>query len=292
MPENRTSSRSAASARRAAALIAAALLLALSGTVLAVVEGAAAVTCTATMTVSGPSHGNLTVTPGSTSVRLGACVEFDNSSPAKVTLTVTETGGKTDSRTIQQRGSTTVTPASLGKASVDVTEPILLGIGGTAHGSATVTVKPAPAGTSSSPTPTGKHTTPGTKPDVAPKPKKSKHGSNGKHGKNGKHTPKPHATGIKLPPLPPLPTAGFTTLPKASNPVVAPGPPTSAPITDTSTPVAAVIGGPIEPGTNNTRGLPEAVGVLVVLGLVTGWGRVLLATTAPVDSRPEGEHRA
>jgi hypothetical protein len=55
--------------------------------------------------------------------------------------------------------------------------------------------------------------------------------------------------------------------------------------------VAAVIGGPLEPTGGNGRGLPVAVGVLVVLGMVTGWGRVLLAGSGAVDNRPKGEHR-
>jgi hypothetical protein len=100
---------------------------------------------------------------------------------------------------------------------------------------------------------------------------------------------------VKLPPLPPLPTTGITGLagglPQASQPVVAPGLTSAPPITESSTPVAAVIAGPLDPAGNNGRGLPEAVGVLVVLGLVTGWGRVLLAQPVAVDNRRKGSHR-
>jgi hypothetical protein len=279
-----------ARARRTGALVVASLLLALSGTMITVVDHAAAASCTASVTISGPHSGQLTLSPSGPTVQLGGCVSYSNSTPAKVTLTVTQSGG-TKTASIPQSSSATVKPAAAGKATVSATEPILLGLGGTAKGSGSITVKAAPKSTPSSSAsahPTGKHSsTPTAKPDVAPHPKKH---HKAKHG-NAKHAPGPHATGIQLPPLPPLPTAGITTLPKASNPVVAPGPATAPPITDTSTPVAAVISGPIEPGASNGRGLPEAIAVLVVLGLVSGWGRVLLASPAPVDGDPDGRHR-
>ena len=49
-------------------------------------------------------------------------------------------------------------------------------------------------------------------------------------------------------------------LPRASNPLVAPGPTSAPAVTDSSSPVAAVIGGPLEPTGDNRRGLPIAVG--------------------------------
>jgi hypothetical protein len=85
-------------------------------------------------------------------------------------------------------------------------------------------------------------------------------------------------------------------LPKGSKPVVAPGQvgttDVAHPGTTTSTsPVAAVLSGPIEPLDSNRRGLPVAIGVLVVLGIATGWGRVLLATSGPGDNRFKGDHQ-
>jgi hypothetical protein len=119
-------------------------------------------------------------------------------------------------------------------------------------------------------------------------------GNGNGNGHGHKKTPTPHATGIELPPLPPLPKVGVTSLPKGSKPLVAPGLPATGvapPSTSQSaSPVAAVISGPIEPLDNNSRGLPVAIGVLVVLGIATGWGRVLLATTGSGDNRRKSAH--
>jgi hypothetical protein len=222
-------------------------------------------------------------------VKLGECVSFTNATDSKVTLNVT--GGRrsyqvTLVKGASASGSAGYVPDSVGKDTIAATAPVLLGIG-KVSGSGTITVAAAP---SASPTntatatakPTGHHPTkPTAKPHGSSTPKHSQH-----------HSPTPHATGIKLPPLPPLPTTGVTgPVPKGSNPVVAPGPTSAPPVSDSSTPVAAIIAGPLDPVENNGRGLPEAVGVLVVLGLATGWGRVLLAHPGAVDDRPRGNHR-
>jgi hypothetical protein len=289
MPEMVASASSARNdVRRTAVLVVASLLVALSGTMIAVVDHAAAAACTATVKISDPNGSQLTLSPSSVSVVLGGCVTYSNSTTGTVTLTVTETGTTTKTAKVTEGSTATVKPAAAGKASVTANGGLL----NLVKGSGSITVKPqAKSGPSSSasPQPSGKHSsTPTTKPDVAPHPKHNHKKS--KAGK-GKHTPRPHATGIKLPPLPPLPTAGIAALPKASNPVVAPGPVSAPAVTDTSTPVAAIVSGPIEPGSSNGRGLPEAIAVLVVLGLVSGWGRVLLASPAPVDGDSKGVHR-
>jgi hypothetical protein len=272
-------------------MVVASLLLALSGTMIAAIDHADAASCAA-VTITNPSNGShLTLSPSSVSIVLGGCVSYANDTQAQVTVTVTPPSGPATNTSIAKSASATVKPAVAGKDTVAAKRTGLLSLLGNATGSGSITVKAAPkSGPSSSASaqPSGKHSpTPTSKPDVAPHPKKH---HTTKHG-NTKHTPGPHATGIKLPPLPPLPIAGVTSLPKASNPVVAPGPVTAPSITDTATPVAAVISGPIEPGASNGRGLPEAIAVLVVLGLVSGWGRVLLASPAAVDGDPEGRHR-
>jgi hypothetical protein len=265
-----------------------AVVLALIGLMVATVDGAAASSsCARTMTISGPTNGHLVLTPNPAKVQLGGCVAFANATNAKVSLAV---AGKPKYSTVLAKGDTTSSSASyapdaLGKDVVAAASKAVLIIPVT--GSASITVTPAPKVSptaSGSPTPSGKRTgTPSVSPDVAPSPKHPKKTA----------TPKP--TGIKLPPLPPLPSTGATGVPIGTNPLVAPGPTSASAspvtVTGSQSPVAAMIAGPLEPPDNDSRGLPEAVGVIVVLGLAAGWGRVLLAQPRPVDDRSRGDHR-
>lgn len=268
-----------------------------AGLAIAAADGAAAATCAAKVTISGPSHGHLVLSPSSVKVQVGSCVEYVNSTNTKLTLTISQ-GNKTvyGPTGIAGGGAADFTPSSAGKDSVSASSQVLL-IKFTGGGSVTATASASPHPTkSSSPKPTPKQSKPPSKhPRVAPKPNKSTNSHGSKNGKNQKkQTPAPHATGIRLPPLPPLPSVGVTALPKGSKPLVAPGestPPAGAPTTGSTSPVAAVLSGPIEPLDSNRRGLPVAVGVLVVLGIATGWGRVLLAASGPGDNRGKGDHR-
>jgi plastocyanin len=273
-----------------------------AGLTIAAATPAAAAGCAATVTISGPSHGHLVLSPNSVKVQTGQCVAFVNSTSSKVTLSVSRSGKTLYSAGISKGGAADFTASSAGTDAVSASSQVLL-LKFTGGGSVTATAPPSPHPTkSNSPTsPNPKHTPSSpTHPKVASNPKHPKHQSN-KHGGNQKkkskqQTPTPHATGIKLPPLPPLPKVGVTALPKGSKPVVAPGQVSTTtaaqPGTTTSTsPVAAVLSGPIEPLDSNRRGLPVAIGVLVVLGIATGWGRVLLATSGPGDNRFTGDHQ-
>jgi plastocyanin len=271
---------------RTVTVVATSLLTAIGGVTFAAVESAAATSCAATITISGPTNGKLVLTPRSVSVAVGDCVGFTNAAASQVTVNVANgayaaTLGKGATAT----GKAGFKPKATGKDAVTATGKALLLLKAPT-GSASISVTPAPSHTptpSGSPKPNGGgHSSgkPRKHPSVAPHPHKSK-----------RHTPRPKATGIKLPKLPPLPTTGITALPRASNPLVAPGPASAPAVTDSSSPVAAVIGGPLEPTGDNRRGLPVAVGVLVVLGMVTGWGRVLLAQPSAVDNRAKGDHR-
>jgi plastocyanin len=281
--------------RRVSTMAMASLVTVLAAGFVAATGDAAATGCAATITISGPSRGDLVLTPARLKVGVGACVAFTNSAATQVSLSVTNGGGTNVYTATLAKGTTKAYRPKVGKDTATATgkPPLnILGqpVGPKPTGTATITVSSPPSTSptgSGSPAPGG-HSSgkPVNRPTVASKPHGSKH-----------HTPRPRATGIKLPPLPPLPTAGFTApLPRASNPVVAPGPSSAPPVTTTSSPVAAVIGGPLEPTGDNGRGLPVAVAVLVVLGMVTGWGRVLLAApgagdTGAVDNHPKGQHR-
>jgi hypothetical protein len=276
--------------RRAGWIVAASVLLALSGVAMAVVAGATTKACPTTVTISGSV--SLALSPSAATAEVDNCVAFHNATTTTVTVTVTRGGVTLYQPRKLAKGATTSTsvsflPTSKGTDTDKATAlPSVLGKSlGSASG--TISVSPAagakPTPTHGSPTPGGGHSsTPAVHPDVAPSPK---------HGKHPKHS-NPQPTGIALPPLPPLPSTGVTALPLGSNPVVAPGPTSgSTTSTATSSPAAAVIAGPIEPADDDRRGLPEAVGVVLALGLATGWGRVLLAAPDAVDDAPRGNHR-
>jgi plastocyanin len=277
------------------------MLVVSAGLSIAGATGAAAAGCAATVTISGPSHGHLVLSPSSVKVQTGQCVAFVNSTSSKVTLSISRSGKSLYGAGIAKGGSAAFTPTSAGTDAVSASSQVLL-LKFTGGGSVTVTAPPSPhPSKSNSPksnNPNPKHSSSPKHPQVASNPKGSKHQS-GKHAnqkKSRQQTPTPHATGIKLPPLPPLPKVGVTALPKGSKPVVAPGQVSTTdaahPGATTSTsPVAAVLSGPIEPLDSNRRGLPVAIGVFVVLGIATGWGRVLLATSGPGDNRLQGDHQ-
>jgi plastocyanin len=273
------------------------MLASAAGLTIAAASSAAAASCTAKVTISGPSHGHLVLSPSSVKVQVGNCVEYVNSATSKVTLTISQ-GSRTvfGPRDIAKGSATSFTPSSAGRDTVSASSQVLL-LKFTGGGSVTATAPSSPHPTKSgSPKPTPKTSkSPSKHPNVAPNPKHP-HKQANKNGKSQKkQTPQPHATGIKLPPLPPLPSVGVTALPKGSKPLVAPGetvpPAVAQPGTNSTSPVAAVLSGPIEPLDSNRRGLPVAVGVLVVLGIATGWGRVLLAASGPGDKRSKGDHK-
>lgn len=275
--------------RKASWISAAWLLLGLGGVAFATTAAAATNTCahTVTMTVSRTGLANLAlaVKPSAVKVQVGDCVAFHNATHSGVTVTVTGTssyGPVTLTAGATTGRNASFAPQAAGTDSLTATTPLVT------PGHGTIAVSPAPSPT---PTPTtirgstkpsgGHSSSPAAHPTVASSPKHSK-------------SPSPRPTGVSLPPLPPLPSSGVTAVPLGSNPVVAPGPVTPTPSstsTATASPAPLVLSGPLEPADNNRRGLPEAVGVCVVLGLATGWGRVLLASPEAVDDDPNGDHR-
>jgi plastocyanin len=249
-------------------------------------RGAAATGCAATMTVSGPQSGHLVLTPSHVDATVGDCIAFHDDTTSSTSIAVTA-GGKTVYSATVTKGATTSPktsfhPTAAGKDTVEVKVTTVLVL--TSKGSGTVDVSaaasptPTPSKDGSSPRPSsGRSPSPGSKPKVASAPK---------HHHAAKQHAKPKPTGIKLPPLPPLPTSVATApaVPRGTNPLVAPGPtaPATQPSSTSSSPAAAVVvSGPIEPADDDSRGLPEVVGVAILLGLAIGWGRVLLA--AAVD---------
>jgi hypothetical protein len=280
---------------------------------LASMSDASADSCS-TITVSGPSGGHLVLSPSKVKATVGDCIAFKNATSGAISLSSNSSPSYSAS---VPKGATTSSgtafhPKNSGTDTITATGTTLLILKDT--GTATIDVSAAPK-----PTPTatkspghgkqgggksGKGGKGGKSPTVAPHPHHKHHGSGqGRSGKHGSGNPKPHATGINLPPLPPLPTTGASAIapPKGTNPLVAPHPTQTAAVTttDSSTPVAAVISGPIEPIDSDRRGLPVAVGLVVVIGLATGWGRVLLAQPAAngsarkpaVDGRRRATHR-
>src|SRR5581483_4919561 len=181
-------------------LVALGLVTAGGGVTAAATGSAAAATCAATVTITGPNHGHLVLTPSAVKVQVGQCVQYVNSTNAKVQLTITQ-GSKTvyGPSNIAKNGSANFTPSGAGKDAVSASSQVLL-IKFTGSGTVTATTAPSPnPSKSNSPNPTPKQSqSPGKGPHVASNPKHGGSKKNGKNGgkKNSKKTPTPHATGI------------------------------------------------------------------------------------------------
>jgi hypothetical protein len=99
---------------------------------------------------------------------------------------------------------------------------------------------------------------------------------------------------VSLPPLPPLPTGGGTAQAQGTNPLIAPGLTTTAPLispplSGSHTTAAATV---IEPATGSKRGLPVLIAVVLVLGLAAAYGRVAVGYVPAVDDGSGRHHRA
>jgi plastocyanin len=294
---------------RKAGVVSAALLLT-GFTGVAFATGASAATCASTSTVtissSGPLAGlTLSASPAVVTVHVGDCVSFDNST--KATVSVSATGS--DSYGISlTRGAVTPPSAQLAatSAGADVLRVTSDAKPSPLPAAGAITILPAlPIPVPTPPlTPSPKHN---PKPTHTPKggsatptsgqssTSTASTSSTASPTPGAKHSTKrahPGITGISLPPLPPLPLNRVTAVPLGTNPLVAPG--LSSPnstATTTASEAAMVVAGPIEPLSGDGRGLPEAVAILLVMGLITGWGRVLLASHEAVDDVPRGGHR-
>jgi plastocyanin len=253
----------------------------------------AAVSCGSVHTVTISSTAVLlTVSPAVAVVPVGDCVEFANN--AKFTVSVSVTGA--DSYGPYSLTAGAVTPRGIAFAPKTAGADVVNASGSSATGIGTITVVPAAVPTVT-PTPTPTHSPKPSHPSKSGSPKPSS-GSSSSSAATPTPSPthskraRPRPTGVLLPSLPPLPSSGQTAVPLGTNPVVAPGLVAATPTpTTTASEAAMVVAGPIEPLDGDGRGLPEAVAIVMVLGLVTGWGRVLLASHAAVDDDPRGNHR-
>ena len=79
------------------------------GLTIAAASGAAAAGCAAKVTISGPSHGNLVLSPNAVKVQTGQCVEFVNSTSSRVSLSVSRSG-KTSTRPGSRRAVPATSP--------------------------------------------------------------------------------------------------------------------------------------------------------------------------------------
>jgi hypothetical protein len=259
------------------------MALSVAGIAMAPAASASTARCAGPMKVTAGllgGLGGLTLSPASEKVQAGGCVSFDNTTGGQVQVTVS--GASAFSHSLPAKAVVSFTPGKPGRDTVKVTGLTL----SPASGSITVTAvpsrSPSPSPTRTATAPSAGHSsTPATHPDVAPSPKRSGHSS-----------ALPTPTGVALPPLPPLPASGQTAIPLGSNPVVAPGPTSAAPAVSVTTSASpAALAGPIEPAANDRRGLPEVVGIVLVIGLGTAWARAALASTGPVDDDPDVSHR-
>ncbi|HEX3825300.1 MAG TPA: hypothetical protein VHV79_12620 [Mycobacteriales bacterium] len=245
----------------------------------------------------------LIVSPAVLSVHVGDCVSFHNSTSQTVTVSAggSDSFGKVD----LTPDSTTPGAAQLDAKSAGVDHVSATVSGVPVPGTGLVTILPAlpipssPAAPTHSPNPShspkggspkpsgGHSSTPSAGASSAPTSTASTHA---KHAKHERHTGL-LLTGASLPPLPPLPSQ-LSAVSLGTNPLVAPGLAGATPApTSTASEAAMVVGGPIEPLRGDGRGLPAAIAILLVLGLITGWGRVLLASHEAVDDLPRVGHR-
>jgi plastocyanin len=292
---------------RKAGLVSAALLLTGFTGVAFATGASAAGSCASTSTVNVSSTGSLLklnlallVSPAAVSVHVGDCVSFHNST--KQTVTVSASGSDSYGSFDLTPGATTPPSAQLAAKAAGVDDVSASASGVAVPGAGLVTILPALPVPTPSLTPSPKHNpTPTHTPkggSATPTSGRSSTStasasatptSTSKHSKTRAHS---GITGISLPPLPPLPENRVTAVPLGTNPLVAPGLSTANPTpTTTASEAAMVVAGPIEPLSGDGRGLPEAVAILLVLGLITGWGRVLLASHEAVDDLPRGGHR-
>lgn len=204
----------------------------------------------------------VTIDPSHQDIGYGGCVQFTNNTASTVTIVVS--GGY--STTLGPGASTTPAQAYVGRAPgrhgvTASSGPISAGgeitVGPRPRSSASPGRSPAPRPTGSGSAPASPAGSPGTGPQVAPS------------------TPAAPAPRLS-PPAPPSP--GLSTSPPPTT--AAPAPSTS------SSPVATVVSGPIEPASHRGAGLPGAVAALLVVGGAAGWLRVMLAEPAPAAGRP------
>jgi plastocyanin len=291
---------------RKAGLVSAALLLTGFTGVAFATGASAAASCAATSTVTIASSGllaslTLSVSPGVVTVHVGDCVSFNNETKATVTVSAT---GSDSYRLDLTPGAETPPSAQLAAttAGADVLSvssnkaPLPAGGAITILPALPVPTPALPPSPKHNPTPThtpkGGSTTPTSGHSSSSTASTSATASPTASSKHSKKPAHPGITGISLPPLPPLPLNRVTAVPLGTNPLVAPGLSAANPTpTTTASEAAMVVAGPIEPLSGDGRGLPEAVAILLVLGLITGWGRVLLASHEAVDDLPRTGNR-
>jgi hypothetical protein len=208
----------------------------------------------------------------------GECVRFRNKTNTTATVDVR---GTTYRQVIRAGGITS------GKANYTATANATVdAVSGLRSGSSPLTVTAASPQPSSSPS--GRPTTsPSASPTSTAKASASASAS-------GSASASPHRRKgkIVLPPLPPLPSGGVSGGIVPSNPLVAPGEttPGSEPVSGTQSIAAAAT--VLEPTSGSGRGLPVLVALVVLVGLIAGFGRVVLAVPNRPESRDRRRHRA
>jgi hypothetical protein len=244
---------------------------AVAGSVSGIVFAASATAAACSAVTIGQGRG-LTFDVSSVYVAYDSCVAFANLTDVTVTVKVSGTSfserlpAKTPA---SASGSVTVTKGATVTASDGVR---------TGRGSISVEPKPSPTPTHvpppvksvapATPAPTKSSATPSSSPSSTPT--KSATPASQTHTHQA-------STVAGLPTLPSFPPGGADAPPAASHPVVAPrvkGGSASA--------VSATV---VEPASGPRRGLPAAVAAVVVLGLLTAYGRAVLAAAPVVDSR-------
>ncbi|HEX3705612.1 MAG TPA: hypothetical protein VHV76_03190 [Mycobacteriales bacterium] len=229
----------------------------------AVADSAAATSCGAITISKGQG---LSFDVSSVLVTTGGCVGFANLTDVTITVKV---AGSSFSERLPAK-----TPASASRSYVATKSAAVTATDGirTGHGSITVE-KPVSTPTYIAPAPPVESSAPAQAVSATPSATPSK-------STTPTPTPKTHSSHDaevgSLPALPSLPPGGSDVPPVASHPVVAPR------VKGSAVAQSATV---LEPVSGPRRGLPAAVALVVLLGLVAAYGRTVLMAAPAVDGR-------
>lgn len=221
-----------------------------------------------TVTVQNDVPVGISLSPPQTSVPYGGCVQFiDQAFGPPVTVTVS--GGY---QTTLNYGENTA-----GKTNYAARTPgshTLTATNGAASAKGRITVGPAPA---RAPSPS-RSPSASRSPSPQPQPSSSSQSSGPQVARS------PHRHGHPPVAAPPPVAPGVSATPGVA-PSVAGSPP--GPL-QTTTPSAVAVGGPLEPPSGRSLGLPAALAALMLVGVSTAVVRVVMAEPAVDDPRSVG----
>jgi hypothetical protein len=201
-----------------------------------------------TPAVQGPK-----LTPAKVTITAGGCASYVNNTALPVTVKVGKVSGSAD-----PNNAVTFREPAPGTFAVSARQQFQgQAFGGTGSGTLVVRTVARP-----SPSPTSR---PGPSGSPSPAPRPSASQSSGPQVAPSSTVPPPTAPGV-TPSLSPVQPSG--------NPPIVVGIPPSS---DSSTPSAAVVAGPLQPPSGRGVGLPAAVAALLVVGAGAAFARVLLA---------------